>query len=553
MSRTLELLQQGRKEELWQKCCGFIDLSMEQFMSIQKRLLLEQIEMLKDCSLGRKIMRGARPRTVEEFREQVPLTTYVDYCPELLERREEVLPAKPVLWVHTSGMSGEYSAKWIPLSEGFWQEVESALGAIIIFATSKKRGEVVFDDKFKLLYAVAPAPYTMGTVAYGIEDAFGFSFFPPLGESEGMPFEERLEKGFRLALSEGLEGFYGLSGVLAAIGEKFAQGSGSMKISELPPKALPRLLKGVIKSKLARRPLLPKDLWSLKGISTVGTDSVIYKERIRDMWGRSPLDMYGCSEGIALATQTWDYNGMTPFVSLNFLEFIPEEEWLNWQLDHSYQPRTVLLDEVEVGKNYELVFTNFHGGAMVRYRVGDMIRITSLRNEDLNINLPQMAFERRADDLIDLGFIRLTEKVIWQAIENTGIAYQDWIARKEIREGKPVLSLHLELKEGHNGHTGGEEGVAKAVYEQIRRLDDGFIYPDLENMIDYTPIEITLLPQGAFSNYTSQRRAEGADLAHLKPSHINPSDSTIGCLVNGVGKVAVSSKPERHPETVHSK
>ncbi|GAI02640.1 unnamed protein product, partial [marine sediment metagenome] len=72
MIRPIDLLRQGRKEELWQMCCGFIDLSLEQFMDIQKRLLLEQIELLKNCELGRKVMRGAMPETVEEFREQVP-------------------------------------------------------------------------------------------------------------------------------------------------------------------------------------------------------------------------------------------------------------------------------------------------------------------------------------------------------------------------------------------------------------------------------------------------------------------------------------------------
>ena len=54
-------------------------------------------------------MRGARPRTVEEFRELVPLTTYKDYCPELLEKREDILPAKPVLWAHSSGQVGRIS------------------------------------------------------------------------------------------------------------------------------------------------------------------------------------------------------------------------------------------------------------------------------------------------------------------------------------------------------------------------------------------------------------------------------------------------------------
>jgi len=41
MAEIKELLRQGRKEELWQMCCGYIDLSLEQHIAIQKRLLLE--------------------------------------------------------------------------------------------------------------------------------------------------------------------------------------------------------------------------------------------------------------------------------------------------------------------------------------------------------------------------------------------------------------------------------------------------------------------------------------------------------------------------------
>ena len=116
MPKAVELLRQGRNEELWQMCCGFLSLNLREFMDIQKRLLLEQLDLLNNCPLGKKIMRGAKPKTVEEFRRQVPLTTYADYCPELLEKREDVLPAKPALWVHTSGRSGEYPCKWVPIT-----------------------------------------------------------------------------------------------------------------------------------------------------------------------------------------------------------------------------------------------------------------------------------------------------------------------------------------------------------------------------------------------------------------------------------------------------
>jgi len=539
MPRVAELLKEGKTEELWQRCCGFIDLSIDEFMAIQKRLLLEQLELLKRCELGRYIVNGANPYTVEEFREQVPMTTYADYCPVLLEQREDTLPAKPILWVQTSGRSGEYPHKWVPISDRFWEEAGQNFSAIAFFGACKERGDIPFKNGVKLLHAMAQIPFLTGTIAYKLEEELGFDFLPSLRESEEMSFEERVDKGFKLALSEGMTGFYGLAGVLVGIGEKFRQGSGNTKFSRLPsqPKMLFRLAKGLIKSKLARRPMLPKDLWTLKVISSMGTDSTIYKERIKDLWGRAPLEVYGNSETTVIATQTWDYDGMVFFPNLNFLEFIPEKEHFKWQLNHSYQPKTVLLDEVKAGESYELVITNFHGGAMVRYRVGDMIRITALRNEKLNIDIPQMVFERRADDLIDLGFMRLTERVIWQAIENAKIPYRDWTARKEVGE-TAKLHLYLELDDNYIAT---EEDVAMAVYEQIKKLEDGlYIYKDLvslERLIGFKPIEVTLLPTGVFTNYKNQRQAEGAELAHLKPPHINPSDKVLSLLEAKTGAV----------------
>jgi len=150
-----------------------------------------------------------------------------------------------------------------------------------------------------------------------------------------------------------------------------------------------------------------------------------------------------------------------------------------------------------------------------------------------------MAFERRADDLIDLGVIRLTEKVIWKAIENTHIPYVDWTARKEVLDGTPTLHLYVELKDNY---IASERGLAKAIYEEIKKLNDGFIHydlPSLEKLTDYRPIVTTLLPENTFRNYMLQRQTEGADLANMKPPHINPSDKILHML--GV-------KPESLPQ-----
>jgi hypothetical protein len=543
MVKPIELFRQGRHEELWQMCCGFVDLSPEQFMAIQKRLLLEQIELLKNCKLGTKLMRGAMPETVEEFREQVPLTTYKDYYPELPEYKEDTLPAKPILWQHTSGRSVEYGLKlipykWTPVTSRFRQELGTLMFGVGIFASCKKRGDVS-GLKYcpKVVYTVGPRPYTSGFLTYIMKEDISPEFLPTLEEAEKMSFEDRIEVGFRQALSHGLDFFFGVPVVLVVVGEKLSQQSQNRDIKPLlsQPKALLRLAKGVAKSKMAHRPMLPRDLWSLSGIMCGGTDCAVLKEKISKLWGRYPLDTYTCTEAGIIATQLWDYEGMTFIPNLNFLEFIPEAEYSKWQSDNSYQPKTVLLDEVKAGENYETVITNFHGGPMVRYRMADVIKISSLTNDKLGIDIPQMTFEGRIDDVMDIGgLFRLSEKVIWQAIENTSIPYADWTARREIVRARPVLHVYIELKDGY---IASERGVATAVFEQLVKYDEGTFYGSLARALDPIPMEVTLLPEGAFDNYIAKRRAEGADLAHLKPRHINPSDTELSLLRAGVKAV----------------
>ncbi len=93
MPTLLELFEQGQNEQLWERCCGFYDLSLTDFMRLQEQILLEQIDLLPHSELGRKVLCGERPRTVSEFRQLIPLTTYRDYVPYLSEKIESALPS----------------------------------------------------------------------------------------------------------------------------------------------------------------------------------------------------------------------------------------------------------------------------------------------------------------------------------------------------------------------------------------------------------------------------------------------------------------------------
>ena len=274
MTQAVELLKQGKKKELWQMCCGFIDLSMEQFMSIQKRLLLEQLELLRGSELGRQMMGGIEPSSFEEFRERIPLTTYADYAPYLLNQNEDILPEKPLLWMNCVGKSGEYKYKWVPVTERVYQEAGKLIFAAAVFATCNKRGEIDLKEEDKFLHALAPPPFATGMMAHMVEDVFGFALIPSLDPSERMRFASKMQLGFDIALSKGLDLLGAMTSVLVKIGEQYSDNLNNNILSLLSnPKRLPRLIKGLIKSKIAGRRMLPKDIWSVKGILGGGTDT----------------------------------------------------------------------------------------------------------------------------------------------------------------------------------------------------------------------------------------------------------------------------------------
>lgn len=527
---TVELLRQGRREELWTKYCGFMNLSLSDFSKIQSRLLMEQIDLLGKCALGKRMFRGAPPTSVDEFRSRMPLTTYADYRSEFDTQQTAQLPTNPRWWLRTSGRTGDYAGiKWVPYSAGMVQRLGEAVMALFILGAVDGPNRFPFEEGDRLLYTMAPFPYMSGGVARALVDEFPFRFLPPLEQAEQMSFEQRIREGFRLALSEGIDHINAIAVVLVRISEQFSGGAGRTNSAQLllsPPTML-RLIRGMFRARMAgRKHLLPKDLWTVKGMATGGTDTELFREKIRAAWGREPIQAYGSTESGVFAVQPWKGQGLVFLPHVSFLEFLPQEELPRMEADPTYWPRTVLLDAVEVGGIYEMVITNFYGGAFVRYRVGDLIRIIALKDEELKIETPMMVFHSRLKDIIDLAsFARLTERTIWKAIEDLGIPYVDWTARKEYHDGAPYLYVYLETKDQMLN-------VAEARHQldqALRLLDSN--YSDIEEMMGMDPLRLVLLPPGAFARFTKARLAQGADLGHLKPSHMQISDEDLGLLI----------------------
>lgn len=522
------LLEEGRRDELWMKHCGFFTLSPEDFMDVQKRLLREQFNLLGKSQIGKKLFGNKVPSSVEEFRENVPLTTYADYEEYFSQQNEEVLPVKPFVWVRTSGRTSSKGPKWIPYTKTMYDRLGDLTVGAMLMASASYTGDVKLERNDKFLLATAPPPYVSAFVSRSAKDQLNVKFLPPLEQGENMEYAQRVALGFRLAMREGMDYFMGLASVLARMGEQFEQQSGSTKLSKelLDPATLWRLIRAVIIARINRRNILPKDIWKLKGIMTGGADTAVYGSKIEYYWGKKPLQGFGCTEGGNVAMQGWNGKGMVFSPDIVFLEFIPLAEHLKNKQDPSYKPKTVLYNELDLGI-YEFVLTNFHGGALVRYRIGDLFEVISLGDSELGSPLPQMRFYSRADDVIDLGnLVRLTEKDIWKAIEATGVKYQDWVARKEFNSEEVSLHIYLEPKPSETITVGDYRGQLAL---ELSKFSPEF--DSLAEILGRNPIKIFLVKPGSFDAYMKQKQKEGADLAHIKPPHMQPSDQVLKRLL----------------------
>lgn len=510
---------------IWQRFCGFLDLSVEEFMEMQESLLLDQIDLVSNSRLGKKIMGNVKPVSLDDFRHNVPLTTYKDYEPFIGNCQEDALVDKPFYWAHTAGSSGSF--KWVPYYLRNDEILSKGTIAAFILAAAKQKGEVNIRPGGKGFINFPPRPYVSGWAAYHTVQRISAQVFPPLEQAEKMEFKERTQTGLKMALNLQLDAVCCMSSILVKVGETMSDETQKMSLAPFlfRPLVLLRFLRAKIQAKKENRPILPRDLWHLKGIVAYGVDTSAYKEKISYYWGQTPYEIYVSTEVGVMAIQAWNKKSMTLVPDSAFYEFIPEEDWFKHMEDANYKPSTLLLNQIEKGKRYALVISNFYGMPLLRYSTGDLIKVVSLEDEDAGIRLPQISFDSRGDDMISIaGFPWLNEKFVWHVLVNTQIKYNDWTLRKEWEGDIPVLHLYIELKEKKTARE-----VGMLVEHHLKEADSDFI--DLEKILGIRPLKVTLLSDGTFQRYYDEKCKAGYDLARLKPKHMNVSDDVIQELI----------------------
>lgn len=150
-----------------------------------------------------------------------------------------------------------------------------------------------------------------------------------------------------------------------------------------------------------------KKVWSdLEYINAIGAGGfVTYTKMLRRYTGNVPMTFanYGASEAMMAVVTEVESMEYTLIPEGGFYEFIPVDADNN---DEGYlMEHTLLLNELEVGKDYEIIITNLSG--FYRYRIGDVITVVGYEGQS-----PKICFHYRKNQMISIAGEKTNEDCI---------------------------------------------------------------------------------------------------------------------------------------------
>ena len=296
---------------------------------------------------------------IRDFKKAVPISEYDDlkpYIERLMEGENNLLWNTPANWFAKSSGTTSEKSKFIPITEeslnnchyqaskdvltmyyNFNPESDLLTGRGLVIGGSHQMNPLHNDIQYGDLSAVLlqNAPVWASWIRT-----------PDLSIALLDEWENKLEQ---LAMNTVYENVTSISGVptwTLLLIKKILQMTGSKTLKEVWPNL---------------------ELYIHGGVSFVP-----YKEQFQRLVGEDVkyMEIYNASEGFFAAQDSPDSDGMLLLLNHGiFYEFMPIEEY------GSNDPKTIGLNQVEIGKQYALVVST--NGGLWRYLVGDTIQFTT--------------------------------------------------------------------------------------------------------------------------------------------------------------------------------
>ena len=287
------------------------------------------------------------------------------------------------------------------------------------------------------------------------------------------------------------------------------------------------------------KPSLARRIWpNLHTILSSETGTFqIYGEKLRqqyigeDITIYSPL--YAATEGLIGVNP--DINGKT-FVlhpEAMFYEFYDMDETNN---DDVIDPqKTLFIEQLEPGKEYEVIITNLTG--LYRYRFGDVIRCVGYHHE-----APIVEVAYRKGQFLNASGERTSEETFYKALSNTvtadwGLTLKDYTTVEYFLEGnrKPRYIVFVELTDGTNRSQPFERLLTKKEKMQLDKAlgIENKTYKVLRNIGRLQPIEVITLRSGTFEKVRQEMISSGVGATQIKQPRVTRNEKLIKILEDG--------------------
>lgn len=346
-------------------------------------------------------------QTLEQFKQQVPIQDYDNlkiYIERMLEGEENLLWNTPVSWFAKSSGTTSDKSKFIPISEESLKENHyKASKDVLSLYYAAHPESVLLTGKSLVIGGSHQISQLHEDVQFGDLSAVLLQNSPFWGHWLRTPdlsialmdeWEEKIEKLAQSTIYENVTSMAGVPTWLIVLLKRILEITGKNNIKEVWPNL---------------------ELYMHGGVSFVP-----YKAHFEKLIGESInyLEMYNASEGFFAAQDDITAEGMLLMCEHGiFYEFLPPEEW------GKKHPRTLQLNEVEIGKNYALVITT--NGGLWRYLIGDTIQFTSVNPFRVKVSGRIKHYMNAFGEEV---IIDNTDKAIAVACERTGAAVKDYTA-----------------------------------------------------------------------------------------------------------------------------
>lgn len=512
-------------------------------MRYNTELLMRMLDDNKDTEYGRKYG-FADIKSVAEFQERVPLTTFDDYAGYVYRMTEGgesgLISAYNIAhYAKTSGTMG--NPKRIPVSDramgvinrynmqlrtkvicdaiGFdWANppylnlIESQLttlknGATYGAISAKVIGQM--GDYLPMLMtspleALVPDPKTNTRYLHA-----RFALMNPEITSMGFSFSsillelmQYIESEWEMLVDDIEKGTIDESVKMPADVRASVLG----KIQPMPERAAQ--LREIF-SQGFDEPIMPKiwpNLTIFSGVATGGFAT--YYNKLRQRYAGDGVRLFyvglNASEGILSVPMDVDCPDSVLIPDSVFYEFIP--------IDSEDPGDIVTIDGVEVGKTYEIVITNQSG--FYRYRIRDAVKVTGMYN-----NTPLIQFQYRIDQTISVLGEKTTELVLRGVAERVerelGYSMEDFSVFGDV-DSVPmryVMLMEATLPEGLD-----PEAVAAELDKGLCEGNPSYGDKVAKGMLDH--LRLLFLQPETYLLYRDVMISKGAASAQLKPPRI---------------------------------